>query len=133
MATSQAYQGGQLPYVLVGTNATAGDLMYLSTGTALSVKTHANGTGAANAFCGILEANTAAGAYGAINYSGVFKLGNLDTSKCEVGDLLYIGTASNSVGTEDHGTAIAMCVRQSASTEDITAILIPFWEARANG
>ncbi len=135
MPTIEQYSGDQIPYVLLGTAGTAGDLMYLSTGTAMTVKSHAAGTGQAAAFCGILESTTAAGAYGAIGFGAVYQLPNFKDDKIEVGNTIYIATEnSNGVGPLDTGTAIGMCVKPCAAADDNVSVkLIPFWESRAAG
>jgi predicted RecA/RadA family phage recombinase len=135
MATREQYSGDQLPYVLLGTGGTAGDMMYMSTGTALTVKSHASGTGLAPTFCGILESNTAAGAYGAIGFGAVYQLPNFKDDVIECGALVYIATSGvNGVGTLDTGTAIGLAVKRCAAADnDVSVKLIPFWEARDNG
>ena len=135
MATREQYSGDQLPYVLLGTAGTAGDLMYLSTGTALTVKSHAAGTGQAATFCGVLESNAAAGGYAPIGFGGIYQLANFKDDVIEVGNTIYIATEnSNAVGTLDTGTAIGICAKRCAAADnDVSVKLIPFWESRAAG
>ena len=124
-----------MPNVLLGTAGTAGDLMYLSTGTALTVKSNAAGTGVVTTFCGILEETTAAGSYGAIGFMPIYQLGNYGSDNVEVGQMVYVATSGdNGVGTLDTGTAIGMCAKRASSSDsNISVKLIPFWESRAAG
>ena len=135
MATIEQYSWGQLPYVLMGTPGTSGDLIYLSTGTGLTVKSHAAGTAQAAAFAGILENTTGTGQYGAVTYGKVVQLPNFASDVVELGAMVYIGTSAvNDVGTLDTGTAIGVCAKRAAAADAYVSVLpIPFWEARANG
>ena len=135
MATIEQYSGGQFPYVLMGTPGTSGDLMYISTGTGMTVKSNAAGTAMAATFIGILENTTGTGEYAAVTFNKVAQLPNWKDDVIEVGDMIYIGTqASNNVGTADTGTAIGVCVVRAAAADDYVSVLpIPFFQARANG
>ena len=135
MATIEQYSWGQLPYVLMGTPGTSGDLMYISTGTGMTVKSNADGTGCATTFVGVLENTTGTGEYAAVTFGKIVQLGNYGSDTVEIGDALYIGTAGdNGVGTADTGTAIGICAVRAASTDDYVSMLpIPFFESRAAG
>lgn len=136
MATIERYSGDQFPHVLMGTGGTAGDLIYLSTGTGLTVKSNAAGTGVVTTFAGVLENTTTAGSYGAVSFASAFQLPKYPTSTAvEVGQLVYVATQNtNEIGTLDTGTAIGVCVNRSAAADSyITMKPIPFFDARANG
>ena len=135
MATNEQYSWGQFPYVLMGTPGTSGDLMYISTGTGLTVKSAADGTGCATTFIGVLENTTGTGQYAAVTFGKVVQMGNYGSDVVEIGNTLYIGTAGdNGVGTTDFGTAIGICVVRAAATDEYISVLpIPFFESRAAG
>lgn len=136
MTTLEQYSGDEFPYVLVGSGSgSAGDLMFSSTGTFFTVKSQAAGTGCANTFCGVLEATTPAGSYASVGFGKVYQLPNQQSDKIEAGALVYIATSeTNGVGTLDTGTAIGICVKQAAATDDYVSVKpIPFFESRAAG
>lgn len=122
--------------VLMGTNGTSGDLMYESTGSGMTLKSNADsGTDNTSAFLGILIDTTSAGSYADILCGGVVQLGKLaTTNKIELGDVIYAdGAASdNLVGTLKGGTAVGVCMKQSATTDaNVSVKLIPFTAARS--
>ena len=128
MTTKFQYSGDQFPYVLMGTPGTAGDPVYLSTGSGLTFKSQAGGTGNSTAFIGILAENTAAGSYGAVTCAGIFQLPKTSTSnKIEIGDLVHIGSASTTeslVGTEAIGTHVGYCAVQSSTSDAFVSVHI---------
>jgi predicted RecA/RadA family phage recombinase len=134
MTTIEQYSGDEFPYVLVGSGSgSAGDLMFSSAGTFFAVKTQAAGTGCANTFSGVLEANTPAGSYASVGFMKVYQLPNAQSDKVLAGQLVYIATSeSNGVGTLDTGTAIGVCVKSAAATDSYISVKpIPWFESRA--
>ncbi len=132
MAVIEQYSGDILPQVLFGTAGTAGDMVYISTGSGLTHKSASTGTGVTLAFAGVLIDNVAAGSYGAVLINGVVQMPKHATAnKIEVGDRLYGTKSSNKVGTVVGGTALGVCVKQSATTDpNVSVKVIPFWEMR---
>lgn len=138
MATIEAYKGDRIPYVMLGTSGTSGDLCYISTGSIKTLKSNANsGTENTSAFAGLLIESTVKGSYGAVLCEGVANLTKLaSTNKIEVGDIIYAdGAASdNKVGTVVGGTAIGICAKQSSTTDTtVAAKLLPFYITGAGG
>lgn len=128
MAVIETYEGNIYPRVMMGTAGSAGDLTYLSTGSALTLKSNADaGTDNTSAFLGVLIDHTVAGSYGAMMVEGVVQLQKILTAnKIEAGDVIYAnGAASNNlVGTVAGGTSIGVCVRQSPSTSAYVSVLL---------
>lgn len=135
MATIEQYDGGLFPYVLMGTGGTAGDIIYLSTGSGLTYKSASTGTGVSGAVIGILVDNTAKGSYGAVNCEGIAQLQkHAATQVIEVGDRIAGTKSSNKVGTVLKGTAWGICAKQSASTDTYVSVkLLPFYITGAGG
>lgn len=138
MATIEAYQGDRIPYVMMGTSGTSGDLMYINTGSVLTLKSNANaGTENTSDFAGILIDSTVKGSYGAVLCERVVNLTKLlSTNKIEVGDIIYAdgAAADNKVGTVAGGTAIGVCVKQSSTADATVATkLLPFYMTGAGG
>ena len=135
MSVIEQYSGNILPHVLMGTAGTAGDLIYHSTGSGMTYKSAATGTGVSDQFLGVLIETTAAGSYGAVLCAGVVQLQKHAASqKIEMTDILYGTKSSNLVGTVAGGTAIGVCVKQSATTDTyVSTLLIPFWISGATG
>ncbi len=124
-----AYPTGIFPQVLMGTNGTAGDPVYSSTGSALTVRSAAGGTHLCGAeFLGLLVENTAAGSYGAVKFDGIVNMPKSSTTDViELNDLIHIGTRSTTeslVGTVVCGTHIGICAKQSGSTNPNVAVLL---------
>lgn len=122
-------------YCLSGTNGTSGDLMYLSTGSVLTYKSHATGTGITNAFLGVLVNDVKTGSYCAIESEKVVKLQkHAATQKIEMGNIIYGTTASNLVGTLAGGTSLGICAKQSSSADTYVSVkLTPFYNLGAGG
>lgn len=130
MAVQSQYDDGVFPLVMMGTNGTAGDPIYISTGSGLTVKSAAGGTNLCGSFIGLLVENTAKGSYGAVAYKGIFQMPKSATANViELGDLIHIGTRSttaNLVGTVVVGTHIGICAKRSGSTDaNVSVALIP--------
>ncbi len=135
MSVLEQYVGKQAPYVMMGTSGTSGDLLYLSTGSALTCKSSANyASDNTNAFIGVLVDSTVKGTYGAVLSKGVVQLEKLvSTNKIELGNIVYADGAAkdNKVGTVAAGTAIGVCIKQSATSDTRVSVkLIPFYEMR---
>ncbi len=131
MAVQEQYQGGQFPYVLMGTSGTAGDPVFSSTGSALTVKSAAGGTSLCGAvFLGLLVETTAKGSYGAVAYEGIYQMPkSATTDVIELNDRIHIGTRNsastqNLVGTVVVGTHIGICAKQSASTDPNVSVML---------
>lgn len=138
MSVIDQYSDTIYPSVMMGTNGSAGDLVYKSTGSGLTLKTNANaGTENTSAFLGVLIDHTVAGSYGAVISEGVVSLAKLLTAnKIEVGDKVYAdGAASdNKVGTVAGGTAIGVCFAQSGTTDARVSVkLLPYSVTGAGG
>lgn len=129
MAVGEQYAGGQFPYVLMGTNGTAGDPVYTSTGSGLIVRSAAGGTHLCGAeFIGLLLETTAAGSYGAVACEGIFQMPKSATANViELNDLIHIGTRSTAaslVGTGVIGTHIGICAKRSGSTDSYVSVML---------
>lgn len=128
MTTKFQYSGDQFPYVLMGTYGTAGDPVYVSTGSGLTFKSQAGGTGNSTSFIGLLAENCATGDYVAVECAGVFQMPKTaSANKIEIGDLIHIGTASSTeslVGTEAIGTHIGYCAVQSSTDSANVSVFI---------
>lgn len=137
MASTEQYTGRQFPYVMLSSAGTAGDLMYLDTGSAAPLKSATTGTDNTSAFLGVLVGDTVAGSYGGIITEGVIDLEKLaSTNKIEAGNIIYAdgAAADNLVGTVAGGTAIGICVKQSASTDTyVRTKILPFYVTGAGG
>lgn len=129
MAVQEQYPAGQFPVVLMGTNGTAGDPVYTSTGSGLIVRSAAGGTHLCGLeFIGLLVETTAKGSYGAVQYEGIFQMPkSATTDVIEVNDRIHIGTRSTTqslVGTVVLGTHIGLCAKQSGSTDPNVSVLL---------
>lgn len=125
MASIEQYSGKVIPRVLMGTSGTAGDLMYVSTGSGLTYKSAATGTGVSNAFVGVLIDSAVKGSYGAVAADPVVQLEkHAAANKIEMNDLIYGTKSSNKVGTVAGGTALGVCVKQSATTDTYVSVKI---------
>ena len=135
MASIEQYSGNVIPHVLMGTSGTAGDLMYVSTGSGMTYKSHTTGTAISNAFIGVLIDSTVKGSYGAVLCSGVVQLEkHAAANKIEMNDMIAGTTASNKVGTILKGTNIGVCVKQSATTDTYVSVkLIPCFDMGVGG
>lgn len=123
------YPSGVFPQVLMGTAGTAGDPVYSSTGSALTVKSAAGGTHLCGAeFLGLLVETTAKGSYGAVKYDGIVQMPKSATADViELNDLIHIGTSSTTqslVGTVVCGTHIGICAKRSGSTDPNVSVLL---------
>lgn len=135
MASIEQYSGNVIPHLLMGTAGTAGDLIYVSTGSGMTWKSSSAGTGVANAFIGVLINNTAAGSYGAVLCNGVTQLQkHASTDVIEVGDMIAGTKSANTVGTLLKGTNIGVCVKRSSSDDTYVSVkLIPFFDQGDRG
>lgn len=135
MATIETYDGAVIPQVLLGTGGTAGDLARLSTGSAMTYKSFATGTAGASTFVGILIDSADAGSNVAVLSDGcVNLLKHSATQVIEVGDKIYGTKATNRVGTLAKGTALGVCFKQSATTDNyVVTKLLPFYISGAGG
>ena len=135
LSVIEQYTGNVYPLVLMGTDGTAGDLMYYSTGSGMTYKSASTGTGVALAFMGVLIDSTAKGSYGAVLAEGVVQLAkHTATNKIEVGDTLYGTKSSNKVGTLAKGTALGVCVKQSGTADTYVSVkLLPYYISGAGG
>ena len=125
-----------ISYVMLGRAGTAGDLMYDDAGSAMTLKgSSGKGTGLTDQFLGVLLDTTAAGSYGAIQSYGVVKLAkHASTELVEVNDIIYGTHNANTVGTLAGGTAIGICVKQSATDQTYVEVeLLPNWITGAGG
>jgi predicted RecA/RadA family phage recombinase len=122
-------------YCLAGTGGTAGDLMYLSTGSVLTYKSASTGTGVSNAFLGVLVNDVAAAGYCAIEGDKVVQLEkHTTTNKIEMGDVIYGTKSSNLVGTLAGGTALGICAKQSSTADKYVQVkLTPYYKLGAGG
>ena len=132
---SKGWSNKPISYVLMGTNGTAGDILYISSGSAMTYKSLATGTDASSAFIGVLEETTATGSYAAVQSGGVVQLEkHAVTNKIEINNSIYGTKSSNKVGTVAGGTAIGVCVKQSATTDTYVDVeLLPCWITGAGG
>jgi predicted RecA/RadA family phage recombinase len=129
MSVIEQYSGNQFPQMLAGTIGSAGDIVYVSTGSLLTHKTAANGTGVTNKFLGIAVNDFVAGSYVAVVSEGVVELTkHVSTNKIEVGDRIYGTKSSNKVGTLAGGTCLGICVKQSSTSDTYVSVkLLPFY------
>ena len=135
MSTIESYDKEVIPQVMMGTGGTSGDLARLSTGSAMTYKSYATGTAGAATFVGILIDSADAGSNAAILSDGcVNLLKHSATQKIEVGNKIYGTKSSNRVGTLAKGTALGVCFKQSATTDDyVVTKLLPFDICGAGG
>lgn len=137
MSTKEEYSGDQFVSVMMGTNGTAGDMVYLSTGSLKTLKSNSNaGSENTTAFLGVLVNTTTKGSLASVNV----KQASLDkvttTHTIEPGDILYANgaAATNEVGTAAGGTAVGVCCKHSSSVAPrVSAILLPFYITGASG
>jgi len=135
MSTIEQYTGKVLPHVLMASAGTAGDLIYLDTGSGKPYDGASTGTGVSNAFVGVLASTTAAGSYGAVVADTVVQLEkHASTNKIEAGDMIYGTKSSNKVGTVAGGTALGVCVKQSSTADTYVSVrLLPFYMMGVGG
>ena len=137
MASIEQYSGLVLPSVLMTEAGTAGDLIYVSTGSGARMASSTTGSDNSSAFIGVLINDVAAGSTAAVACNGVVQLQKLvSTNKIEFGDIVFAdgAEATNYVGTVAGGTAIGICFEQSATTETYVSVrLLPFFEAGVTG
>ena len=132
MSIIEQYSGDVLPSVMMGTDGTSGDLMYKSTGSAMTYKSASTGTGVSLSFMGILIDSAVTGSYGAILTNGVVQLEkHAAANPIEVGDTIFGTKSSNKVGTVAGGTALGVCAKQSATTDKYVSVMLrPFWDMK---
>lgn len=123
------YPTGQFPLVMMGTNGSAGDPVYSSTGSALIVRSAAGGTHLCGAeFLGLMVQNTAKGSYASVKFDGIVQMPKSATADViELNDRIHIGTRSTTqslVGTVVVGTHIGICAKRSGSTDPNVSVLL---------
>ena len=138
MSVIDRYTETIYPHVMMGTSGTGGDLVYVSTGSALTLKSNANsGTENTSAFLGVLIDSTVKGSYGAVISEGVVSLEKLLTANViEIADRVYAdgAAADNKVGTVAGGTCIGICAVRSGSTDPRVSVkLLSFSSTGAGG
>ncbi len=140
MATTEAYSGQRIEHLMMGTNGTAGDVIYLSTGSGMTYKSStATGTDATAtaAFIGILEDSCSTGDYVSVLCEGVVQLDKTTTADViEASDRVYLrnDAVAQTVGTLAGGTAIGIAAKRSGSTDTyVSTLLIPFYVSGAPG
>jgi len=132
MSTIEQYDTGIFPDLMMSEAGTAGDLIYLSTGSGARLASNTNaGTENTNAFIGVLIDTTAAGSMGAVATECVVQLDkDTTTDVIDLGDQVYAdgAEASNEVMETQGGTALGVCVKRSGSTDERVSVkLIPFY------
>jgi predicted RecA/RadA family phage recombinase len=134
VASIEQYSG-KLIEAMMGTNGTAGDLVYLSTGSFLTNKSASTGTSITTTFTGVLVDTAAKGSMAVALCDGVVQLEkHTSTNKIEAGNAIYGTKSSNKVGTLAGGTAIGFAVKQSATDDTYVSVRIqPFWVSGAGG
>jgi hypothetical protein len=137
VSTIEEYSGNQFVSVMMGTAGTAGDMVYMTTGSLKTLKSNSNsGTENTSTFVGVLVDSTIAGSLAAVNVKQA-SLDKITTShEIEPGDVIYAnGAASNNkVGTVVGGTAVGVCCKYSGTTAPrVSAILLPYYITGAVG
>lgn len=134
MASIEQYSG-KLIEAMMGTNGTAGDLVYLSTGSLLTYKSASTGTSVSNAFAGVLVDTAVKGSMAVALCEGVVQLEKHTSSNgIEAGDRVYGTKSSNKVGTLAGGTCLGIAAKQSATTDTYVSVRIqPFFVSGAGG
>ncbi len=119
MAENKYVADGKRMPVYMAATATAGDIIYMNTG---------SGSAGYNAgqFAGILDTSTVAGSYGVVETDGVFALIKGDVGqKIEQGQVLY-GSSNTAVATAQvsTGSVIGVAWEQSAAASGSVNVLI---------